>query len=325
MAIGRDLVRILQDIATIPEIAEVWQDILVRPSTLCPEFAGIEQILSIPTPSGYLMNRVPFEMDEKLRHILKHLKWNMYQRNFEWFVQRYLTAPESEPLYCDIIRFICGVFHPSNQLLASEVVPRYVIIGALLRTIRSPTAAANAKLALFYDWFFYKPGSESIMNIEPAILLMERSIEKYPYLTSMLIEFLMLEPDVYYPPLAPMIHESILAAMSTVTSSGVIRSLNRIYETAGLNPSVKQHMRKIFAPLLSVSPPKSEGTSQAAPAHAEAAIISDIQIQDEDAFLYGETQPKSPGGGIPEKEATGNDEEEEEGFESLGSDYMGDN
>ncbi|KAJ1919011.1 RNA-dependent ATPase rok1 [Mycoemilia scoparia] len=259
MPIGRDMIRILQDISALPEICDIWQAILTNPTSLSPQFTGIEQILKMPTPPGYLVNRIPFELEVKLRFMLENLKWNSYTRNFEWLVLKYLRTPESDSLCCDIIRYICGAFHPSNRLLASEMVPRYILIGAIFRTIRSPTTASNAKLALFYDWFFFNSEcKDNIMNIEPAILLMERSIEKYPYLTCMLMEFLMLETEVYHPPIVDMMREGVLTAMKKVVSSGVIRSLSPIYTIPTLNPVVKRQMYRLFNPLLS-SP---TGTSQ---------------------------------------------------------------
>jgi len=42
--LGRDLVRLLQNIARIPEIEQLWQDILYSPATLAPSFTGLGKI-----------------------------------------------------------------------------------------------------------------------------------------------------------------------------------------------------------------------------------------------------------------------------------------
>lgn len=39
--IGRDLVRLLQNVSRIPEIESLWKDILQNPSSLAPNFTGI--------------------------------------------------------------------------------------------------------------------------------------------------------------------------------------------------------------------------------------------------------------------------------------------
>lgn len=40
MAIGRDLVRLLQYVARIPEFEKLWKDILYNPTVLSPQFTG---------------------------------------------------------------------------------------------------------------------------------------------------------------------------------------------------------------------------------------------------------------------------------------------
>ena len=47
---------------------------------------------------------------------------------------QYLATPESQSLRCDLIRYICCVFHPSNELLCSDIIPRWAVIGWLLQT-----------------------------------------------------------------------------------------------------------------------------------------------------------------------------------------------
>ncbi|KAJ2738625.1 hypothetical protein H4R23_001016, partial [Coemansia sp. Cherry 401B] len=228
--IGRDLVRMLQDVARIPVFHNLWQDILQRPQSLSPPFAGIGQLLRTPTPPMFLANRITYEMETRLRFILESLPATSYSRNLMWFVQRYLSTPESESLFSDLIRYIIGVFHPSNAVLASNVVPRYVFLGGLLRFIRLPVVAANAKLALFYDWLFYDPKSDTIMNIEPGVLIIVQSVDKYTFMTASFIEFLTYESDAYSPELAAAIRGSIGLAMQDAVEKGVIPSIMPIYE-----------------------------------------------------------------------------------------------
>lgn len=40
LVIGRDLVRLLQNVARIPEFEQLWKDILLNPKTLSPNFTG---------------------------------------------------------------------------------------------------------------------------------------------------------------------------------------------------------------------------------------------------------------------------------------------
>lgn len=120
------------------------------------------------------------------------VRFGQQKRYQDWFQRQYLSTAESQSLRCDLIRYICGVVHPSNEVLSSDILPRWAIIGWLLTTctvgglrrvtwpssltsdlpeplppvcLQSNVAASNAKLALFYDWLFFNPDKDSIMNI----------------------------------------------------------------------------------------------------------------------------------------------------------------
>ncbi|KAJ2730188.1 hypothetical protein H4R23_003374, partial [Coemansia sp. Cherry 401B] len=223
--IGRDLVRMLQDVARIPEFHDLWQDMLQRPQSLSPLFAGIEQLLRTPTPPMFLANRITYEMESRLRFILENLPATSYSRNLMWFVQRCLSTPESESLFSDLIRYIIGVFHPSNVVLASNV------------------------LALFYDWLFYDPKSDTIMNIEPGVLIIAQSVDKYTFMTASFIEFLAYESDAYSPELAPAIRGSIGLAMQDAVEKGVIPSIMPIYEHPRIEVDIRQNLYYLFPQL----------------------------------------------------------------------------
>ncbi|KAL1918589.1 uncharacterized protein VTP21DRAFT_2611 [Calcarisporiella thermophila] len=243
--IGRDLVRALQDVSRIPEFEPIWIDILNNPTKLYPHFKGVWQLLSSPTPREYLQRRLTEDMEKKLYFILTKLKTNNFARNLQWFLQRYLPV-ESDALYCDIIRYICGVYHPSNAVLASDIVPRYVIIGNLMRTIKSHTTSSNAKLTLFFDWLFFDPAVDNIMNIEPAMLLIERSLSTYPATSNMLLEFLRFTIDEYFPPLRDRLFAGVQASMRIMLEKGVIRSLVAVYRHPALAEEVRVYMREMF-------------------------------------------------------------------------------
>ncbi|KAJ2749323.1 hypothetical protein GGI19_005719, partial [Coemansia pectinata] len=251
--VGRDLVRMLQDAAKLPHFRDLWADLLHRPHHVSPLLAqagGIELLLRVPTPRTFLANRVTFAMESRLLFILEHVPASGYSRNLMWFVHRFLSTPESDTLYADIIRYICGVLHPSNAVLGSSTVQRYVFLGSLLRYVRSQVTAANAKLALFYDWLFYDPQADNIMNVEPGVLIMARSVDRYPFLTESFIEFLAFVTEAYAPSLAPQIRHSVGLVMRIAVEKGVIPSLVPIYEQPRLGRSTRRHMQVLFPQLV---------------------------------------------------------------------------
>ena len=73
IVIGRDLVRVLQNIARIPEIEAVWKDILYNPKALSPTFGGLVMLMQMRTSRRYLQSRITPEMEKKL--VLNEFIW----------------------------------------------------------------------------------------------------------------------------------------------------------------------------------------------------------------------------------------------------------
>ncbi|CAG2120876.1 unnamed protein product, partial [Medioppia subpectinata] len=188
--IGRDLVRLLQNVARIPEFDKIWRDLFTNPTVFAPTFGGIQQLMRTRTSRRFFQSRLTPDMERKIVFLTSQVKFGQQKRYQDWFQRQYLATPESQTLRCDVIRFICGVIHPSNELLCSDIIPRWAVIGWLLTTCTSNVAASNAKLSLFYDWLFYDAERDNIMNIEPAILVMYHSIRSHPAITATLLDFL---------------------------------------------------------------------------------------------------------------------------------------
>ena len=55
------------------------------------------------------------------------------------------------------------------------------------------------------------------------MLLMERSVERYPYITAILLEFLHFTVENYHPPLRDYIHKHVGMAAQELVDKGVIR------------------------------------------------------------------------------------------------------
>lgn len=144
------------------------------------------------------------------------------KRYQQWFAQNYLAIPENETLVVDLIRYICCFYHPSNVILSSDIVPRWAVIGWLLNYVKSSTIQANAKLALFYDWFYFNPQVDNIMNIEPGMLLMIHSIPKYAPFTAQLLEFIIFVMEMYYPAGCDLIVKGVRNSLQIMLSKGVI-------------------------------------------------------------------------------------------------------
>lgn len=88
IAIGRDLIRLLQDVAKIPEFEELWRDLLNKPSSLAPTFNGISHLATIRTPRIYLLSRISPDMETQIMFVLKNVKMGNQKRYQLWFAQK---------------------------------------------------------------------------------------------------------------------------------------------------------------------------------------------------------------------------------------------
>lgn len=189
--IGRDLIRLLQQVASIPEFDQLWKDLLTNPGSLAPGFTGIMQIMKIRTPRRFIKMRISFDLEKKLMFLTSQVRFGQHRRYQDWISRQYFCNQESQMLRCDMIRFICCSIHPSNETLASDIFPRWALIGWLLSVCAGHVLSSYAKLALFYDWFFFDECEhQNIMDIEPGILVMYYSLKNYPTITTGLIDFI---------------------------------------------------------------------------------------------------------------------------------------
>lgn len=176
--------------ARIPEFDLLWKDILQNPKNLSPTFTGVWQLLQIRTSRRFLQCRLTPDIERKLHFITSSVKFGQHKRYQDWFQEKYFATPESHSLRSDLIRYIINAIHPTNEQLSSDITPRWAIIGWLLTSCTNPIVLANAKLALFYDWLFFDPIKDNIMNVEPGILVMYHSIRNHPFVSGTLLDFL---------------------------------------------------------------------------------------------------------------------------------------
>lgn len=188
----------------------------------------------------------------KQETILKALqvKFGSHKRYQEWFQRQYLLTPESQSLRCDLIRFIVGVIHPTNELLCSDIIPRWAVIGWLLTTCLGQVAASNAKLALFYDWLFFEPEKDNIMNIEPAILVMHHSIKPHPAITTTLLDFLCRIIPNFYPKQQDKVRNGIYSSLRQILEKRVLPSLSPLFDNPKLDKELKLLLRERFSPFV---------------------------------------------------------------------------
>jgi len=243
MKIGRDLIRLLQDLVFVPEFKEVWKDLLFDPVKFqVSGFSDISQLYQVRTPNHYFLLRISPEMETQLRFLLTHVKWGNQKRYQAWFAKKHLCLPGGETVVVDIVRFICCAHHPSNEIIQSDIISRWAVIGWLLKCCRKNYFEANVKLALFFDWLLFDEKVDNIMNIEPAMLLMVNSLPKYVDITHTLLEFLFLLVDNYDVQRKEMIVKGVSTSFGMLVRKGVVHSLEPIISCTLISPVLRERL-----------------------------------------------------------------------------------
>lgn len=195
ISIGRDLVRALQCVASIPEFQPIWRDLLNTPAALAPptQFQGLSHLLRTRSPRRIFRLRIPVDLENKLRFLLQAVRQNQHRRYVEWIARQYLSTPESAMLKVDIIRFVVCTIHPTNDILASDIISRWLFFAWILNTVgKDQLVMAHCKLALYFDWLAFDSkdeGNNWIMDIEPGFLLIMNAVKMNSY-PAMNLEFL---------------------------------------------------------------------------------------------------------------------------------------
>ncbi|XP_070068690.1 integrator complex subunit 3 homolog isoform X1 [Drosophila takahashii] len=249
--LGRDFVRLLQNVARIPEFEQLWRDILYNPKSLHPTFNGIWHLLQIRTSRRFLQCRLLPEMERKISFLASSVKFGNQKRYQDWFQDKYFATPESHSLRSDLIRFIINVIHPTNDMLCSDIIPRWAIIGWLISSCTNPIASANAKLSLFYDWLFFDPAKDNIMNIEPGILVMYHSIRNHPFVSSTLLDFLCRITKNFYVKHEDKIRMGVYNSLKLILEKQVIPNIQPLFESSKLDRELRNLIRENFREFLS--------------------------------------------------------------------------
>ncbi|PPR82410.1 hypothetical protein GOBAR_AA38308 [Gossypium barbadense] len=247
LKIGRDLVRLLQDLFHVPEFKSIWKDLVLSPSEFrTAEYLDISQLYCIRTSTRYFLLRITPEMETQLRFLLTHVMLGNQKRYQIWFENKFLLGPERESLIVDIVRFICCAHHPSNEIIQSNIIPRWAVIGWLLACCKKKYIEANGRLALFFDWLFFNEKVDNIMNIEPAMLLMVCSLPKYVNFTHSLLEFLLLLVDNYDLDRKTIILRGVSSAFNSLVQKGVVHSLDVLTRCDVLSPFIRERLQNLL-------------------------------------------------------------------------------
>lgn len=210
LAMGRDLIRALMDVSRIRQFDEILQTILTDPSRLCSSLNSVLQILSIPPHAKILACRMSVELENRLLFLMEHVPNGQQRSHQSWLAMDFLCGATSDFLVSDMIRYVVAAFHPSDALAFYNRVPRWAVVGWLLKMTKTYAGASTCKLSLFFDWFFYEEAcGDSPLSLEPALQCMLNHAVKYREMTCSLVEFLYFIRNDFYPPISNFICDKV--------------------------------------------------------------------------------------------------------------------
>lgn len=280
LEIGRDLIRLLQDLVHVPEFRDIWKDLVLNPGEFKTQgFEDVSQLYQKRTSSWYFSLRITPEMESHLRFLLTHVRLGSQKRHQAWFIRKFLCGSERETLICDIVRFICCGHHPSNDIIQSDIIPRWAAVGWLLKSCRKSYVEANVKLALFYDWLFFDERTDNIMNIEPAMLLMVNSVPKYVDITHTLLEFLLLLVDNYDIERKDLIVRGVASAFKMLVRKGVVGSIHVLSASDTLSPQLREWLGRCL---------KAGVSEEVQPTHHPASSVPSLTALETPKTTIGE-------------------------------------
>eukprot|EP00736_Rhodelphis_marinus_P008747 Rmarinus@m.27157 len=261
LPIGREIVRIFYELSSVPGLDQLWKDVMFHPERLVGEKTDLLiDLLKIRTPTGLLRLMVGPETERDLMFMMRQVKMSRVRRYQLWFMDKHLAHAEQTAQFGDCIRFICGYFHPPNQILASDIVQRWALIGWLLKCRKSTFAGADCHFSLFLDWYLFDPFRDSIMDIEPAILLLIHSLPRYAEVTRGLLSFLMDLPGKFAQGTRK---DAILRGMTTafkyLVRKGVVSSLQPLWKDPILEEPLRIRFCETFPSLAEGNTDKKSG------------------------------------------------------------------
>ena len=250
LQVGREIVFVIMELAPlVPDYDAIWKKLSGNTPDAGSDTKLIswKQLVTTPTPRHVTVARVTYEMERELMFVFQRVKMGQQKRYQMWFAERFLHGSDCDTLIPSLVRFICCNWHPPNQVLCSEIVTRWAILGWLLKSVHSDAALTAAEFALFYDWFWFDPKTDNIMNIEPAILLMVCSVDQYPGITAMLMSYLVRAPYSFPENMRETVLWGIHNSFMTVLQKRVIHSLDSLLSFSHVDPKTRTRFQELVS------------------------------------------------------------------------------
>lgn len=146
--LGKELIRVVleaREIAQLDSYEPIWEDLSRLPDETTKDGNGEEEeedekghvtivhLMTVRAPRTYIQSRLTREMEEQLRFMMTCVPLGQQRRYQLWFQSKFHIPGENENIIPDLIRYICCVYHPDKKIIASKIMPRWAMIGWLVK------------------------------------------------------------------------------------------------------------------------------------------------------------------------------------------------
>lgn len=192
---GKELLRALQEVAKNEAVRPIIEHINNQDLYLKISSSKNEHLTIQHNPSTIIMTQIPPSLEHYTDYILNSANKMNFNRHLAWLVQSLNIQKESisEAIMVDFIRYLLIAVNEHNFMnKKSDGVQKWLILGWLLKYIKSKYFLTMAKQALFFDWLFYDGDIREYRIFEPVWLMIIHSLNKYRDMSEELLEFLFL-------------------------------------------------------------------------------------------------------------------------------------
>ena len=191
LSIGRELIRHIISISksNIEIINTIKSDLK----------QNYETILSISNSSPHGTNvftiiNIPPLMERMLTYILTSIKKSSvtYSYYINWLFREFkIESSIGNTLLVDITRYMMtNYIYLQRYKLEEDYVPRWLILGYLLKHIKNHIISSEIKQTIFLDLILFDKAKDSYFLIEPSLSCIIVNLKDYPAISEELIEYL---------------------------------------------------------------------------------------------------------------------------------------
>ncbi|KAL5499807.1 hypothetical protein EMCRGX_G011269 [Ephydatia muelleri] len=233
--IGRDLIRLLQNVARIPEFSELWRDILQFPEKLSSQFTGVSLLATKRTSRRFISGRITPELEIKLNFLLskRHLGGIFPQSTF--------VSPGGSR---------CRVQHNLSQSRLSDIRKAFdiyvvsplnsYVLSAVVTTAGATSEAAELRKPTANDAKCTELGWVSIPLVVESYQAWSKEAQQcLSQLSTTLI-------PSYCPALDKAVECGVKMALTDILHKGVLPSFDTLFDSPKLDSDLKAMLKANF-------------------------------------------------------------------------------